>query len=502
MSIVRNATLLVAAVTGAKFIGFAQSFIVAHVLGPREFGIWITLLLILAYSPIVCLGTVEAMLKQVPHFVGRNDLKGVSTVESGVLGSIMIGAGVFVLLGIFVFLPILPESLQERRGVLAAWCIAISLSCFSSFFYFRFAAYENFKWVSLMEMLRCVLALGLIGGLGWAWGLSGAVVGYLLHELIMCLVLLYYNVRQHGQIGVSFGKQMVMAIRVGFPITIIWWILTLQASVDRVVLGSLLGPDAVGYFGLGIAVITAVSVVPMAVGRVLYPRMNKEFGAHGSSASIKNLVLMPTLVMGAILANMQTIVLSMIPLLYIYILPKYEPGLAAAQVLVLGAFYICIFRNAANYLIAANQERRFLFYILVSLFLNVIADVTLVKLGYGIEGIAVGTALGGFLLSTLVWRRVLIGLDVRRRICLRLMELYAPGLLVNSAFFVVKIFSADALHRFNLRLLWIGLGMLIFLNLSLFCIPSYRGECCQIVSRAGSSLRRLFFLRGRLQPEA
>src|SRR5207245_1919657 len=95
---------LVAVVLG-KGVGFLQSFVVAKALGPTSFGAWVTLLLIVSYSPIFCLGTLEAMLKEVPFYRGRNDLSRVREIEDGVLGSIVLAASVFVaagLLGLFV----------------------------------------------------------------------------------------------------------------------------------------------------------------------------------------------------------------------------------------------------------------------------------------------------------------------------------------------------------------------------------------------------------------
>jgi len=42
-------------------------------------------------------------------------------------------------------------------------------------------------------------------------------------------------------------------VRIGFPITIVWWVLAFQSSTDRLVSAYFLGKTATGYYGLGLS---------------------------------------------------------------------------------------------------------------------------------------------------------------------------------------------------------------------------------------------------------
>ena len=46
------------AIVLAKFIGGFTTIFLAKILQPADYGVWMTMLLIVSYSPIVCFGTV------------------------------------------------------------------------------------------------------------------------------------------------------------------------------------------------------------------------------------------------------------------------------------------------------------------------------------------------------------------------------------------------------------------------------------------------------------
>lgn len=478
MSSLKNISYFLGASILSKPLGLLLTFGLAKFLGPTDFGAWVTLMLIISYSPIACLGTVETLVKQVPFYLGRQDKERVREVESSVLGSVVISAGVVMLAALLspVVLPLF--SVHLDLSLVVMMLIAAATSFISAFFYNRYAAYQNFKASGATDFMRSVLALLLVGGCAWIGGLRGAVAGYLLHEICMGLASSSFNIKLHGKVGLSFKKgALIHAIRVGFPITLLWWILTLSNTVDRVVLGSLLGPIAVGHYGLGISLNSLLGLVPMAVGRVLYPKVNMQIGSDSSTGSMSAIVVAPTFALGTLLANLQLFLLILTPLLYNKILPQYRPGLLAGQIFILGSFFGCLLRNGANYLIAANKERVFSKYVIATLVFNIISDVTLVKAGMGIAGVALGTSLAGLLLTSFVWRRVLLTLGyTSRAVWTTLLYLYAPIFTLSAAAVGSRLIYSQAFSVFNLPSVVIGLLIFGVLNAVLYFCPVYRNE--------------------------
>src|SRR5437763_4454570 len=99
MRIFKNIAYFLLAMLLARSLGFVQTFFVAKALGPADFGVWVTLMLIVSYGPIGCLGAVETLLKEVPYYLGRNDPDHVRKIENGVMGAVMKAAIAVATLG-------------------------------------------------------------------------------------------------------------------------------------------------------------------------------------------------------------------------------------------------------------------------------------------------------------------------------------------------------------------------------------------------------------------
>lgn len=473
--LVKTIAYFLTAVVLSKCLGVLQSFIMAKTLGPSAFGIWITLLLLVAYAPIGGMGTVETMLKQVPYYRGRQDLQKVHEIEDGVMGSAVISALAVLLMSFLAPIFLNSTSLHVHLPLVIVTLITVAISYFTGYFYYRFAAYENFHAMGIMDFLRAVLSLVLVAGMGWKWGLKGAVVGFLLVEVLICSLTILLNIRCHGRPGLSFKRSILFdAIRIGFPITIVWWVLILQNSIDRLVLGSMLDPLAVGHYGLGVSIAATLAIVPMVVGRVLYPAMNKQLGASDPDL-MRQLVMAPTVMLGAIFANMQALALVGMPILYTHFLPKYHPGLLAGQILVLGCFFPCMLRNGANYLVASNKQFLFLKYVLACLAATATTDIIAVRIGWGIEGVAVGTSLAAALLYALVWRRVALDMGFRG-LCVwtQIGGLYLPLIVLAASMTALWFVFGDRLESISFLPVATLTLLLILLNGTLLCIPAYR----------------------------
>jgi O-antigen/teichoic acid export membrane protein len=186
-------------------------------------------------------------------------------------------------------------------------------------------------------------------------------------------------------------------------------------SVGRMTAISYLGNTATGYYGVGASIAMLFALVPNMIGRVFYPRVNAQIGAKAELHELRHSVVTPTSAITLLLPLAQALIFFALPPIYNGFLPKYRDGVACAQILILGAFFVSMIRNGANYLIAADMQSRLLKYVLVSVIANAAASIGFAKTGYGINGIAVATSLASGVLAFLIWRRVFIELQYDSR---------------------------------------------------------------------------------------
>ena len=146
----KNIVYVFGAASLSKFIGMFTSLIMPKILEPANYGVWVTLLLIISYSPIVALGTVETLLKQFPYYAGKGEPNKAKEVENSVLGSIVLSSIALIIIGFsFPFLKI--EAFQGASRLIYPMVVAASLGLFSAYFQNRFGAHQNFKIFSITD---------------------------------------------------------------------------------------------------------------------------------------------------------------------------------------------------------------------------------------------------------------------------------------------------------------------------------------------------------------
>jgi O-antigen/teichoic acid export membrane protein len=94
----KNLLYVATAEVGTKMIGFFTAYLVPKILEPSDYGLWVSLSLIVTYAGIAHFGTLTAIIKEGPYYLGRGDHKKLAEMESTALGS-LIFSSLLVLIG-------------------------------------------------------------------------------------------------------------------------------------------------------------------------------------------------------------------------------------------------------------------------------------------------------------------------------------------------------------------------------------------------------------------
>jgi len=94
-----------------------------------------------------------------------------------------------------------------------------------------------------------------------------------------------------------------------------------------------------------------------------------------------------------------------LPLVISVFLPAYLPGVAAARIIGIGIFFYGILGLTDYFLVTIGKLKQYALFGCVALFLNIVLDYLFIRLGYGIEGVA----LGGTLITYFFYSSIVIG---------------------------------------------------------------------------------------------
>ena len=386
----------------SQALALIAGFWVARLLGPSNLGIWTAVSLVLAYGSYMELGVHSAMGRDLPFFIGKGDLEKAAYVEATAWNVTIIGAllgAVFVIL--FSFLPSHSPMMALGLRVMA---IVLVLQQIYSYQRIVLRSYNQFNELSRQQILFTILSSCLAIVFIIFFGFEGRMLAALLVQLA---IILYAFRRNPWHPIRKFNLLTAWSLmRVGIPILFSGFVLSLLATVDRLMIISFLGEEQLGFYGLAIFLTSVVSLIPAMAGQVLYPRITFQFGNSDKSVdSLRSFVLIPPKILSALLPIIIGVLYLSLPLITNAFLPAYSQGIKAARIVVVGIFFFGILGLTDYLLVTIGKLKQYVIFGCIALLLNVALNYLFIKLGYGIEGVA----LGGKLITYFFYSCIVIG---------------------------------------------------------------------------------------------
>ncbi|MEX1014978.1 MAG: oligosaccharide flippase family protein, partial [Candidatus Paceibacterota bacterium] len=360
----------------------------AKILGPAIWGVWYFLNLAIAYRSFTYLGIVNGMNREVPIKLGGDRKEEAEELKNATFSIVTISAA---LTSAALFISTL---LINDEYLIKTIYFLIPLFITTQFYYLvnaKLRAEALFEKISQIQIIFALAFPILAIPLSVIIGLEGFILGFTL-ALATTLIFAY----RKGLFDYSFyfdSRKIKKLISVGFPIMLIGITYTFLSTADRWIIGLLIGTEALGYYSLAIIVFSAMSLFPRVISEQLYPKMAFDWGKTKSRDALEKWVDLQTKYTAYMIIPVLTIVLFTVPKIIRLWLPEYEPGISAIQIIVFGALFKPFSAGWGNVLNIIDKQTWYLAIIIIAVIINLGLNYVLVLVGYGIEGVALGTAL-------------------------------------------------------------------------------------------------------------
>ena len=334
---------------------------VALFVSPTQYGVLQTVALIASYVSFLHFGVFNGLNRNLAMYKARGEHKAVqgmvdssfSVAKTVSIVGFLIGCGVT-----FYF------HLQGRSEIWILSSIATTMtllvSPFSLHYSTTFRSGQEFQKLGKIMLLQNTLyavAATTTALFGW--------VGKLLADVVNSLS--GFLLRRKWQPAPAHGKgnlyQKIELAKIGFPLLISGYLLTLFKVADQSVIALQLGTKEVGYYTLARIISMAVPVVPTLLAVMLYPRASAAYGRTGSNKGLRKFYWQSLGINLIVVSAICALLYMFLPLLIEYLVPKYEPGLTAAKISLLTSLtfissgpsiIIGVVRKNIPYLIAAG----------------------------------------------------------------------------------------------------------------------------------------------------
>ena len=360
----------------------------ARILGPTTFGLWNMLNLILAYSSVIHLGIINGMNRDVPHFKGKGDLRKVREIRQVTLGFMSLSTFVasigIAVVALFIENLSLRASLQFTGLLLLCTQIYSYLQIYlKSDRRFNQMSYQQFAFAGILPMVAIPLVM--------MHKLPGFVLGQSVATLTISLFIIKvipfdFRPKLHVQ-------ETIRLIKVGFPIMAAGLLYGILTTADRWVIISFLGVEQLGYYSLAIMVMGFLTLVPIVIAQQIYPRMAEAYGQASNYDALKKWLVRQVIMGVGVTFPLIVGTYFIFPPGVQRFLPAYVPGIAAMKTILIGPLFLPIAGGCGNFLNTVNKQVYNMAVQGFAILIDVALNITFVKMGLGINGVALGTAL-------------------------------------------------------------------------------------------------------------
>ncbi len=395
----------------ARVFGMVSTFLVAHLLGPSLLGIWSTIRLIFVYGTINHLGVLEAYRKEVPRLEGAgnhteaNRIEGISLGFAWLSSIVLVFAGGIFLLLVRFYSPMSSVSLNLIPSI--AMLFAVMGATVGTLLFDRFTVRHLFEQASILRGLRGFAYMLFLPSGAWLGDIIGVAIGFAFAEWSITLAAWFLAKGKCPPLAMAFDWNKIRElIRIGFPITLVWWAYLMETTFDRVVSITLLGSEQTGMYFMGITLASVLQMVPESLSRVFNPRLNEKMGESSDPSEVARIVWAPASFLSWILPVCFGCVIFLIPPLYETGFPKYLPAISSSQILILGAILAAFIPLGTDFLVSIHRQRQLAFLVPITLAVNIGFNILLVRLGFGIEGIALVSFCTNGAVAIFLWWQV------------------------------------------------------------------------------------------------
>lgn len=358
----------------------------AALLGPQLFGVWALFRLVLTYAAFAGFGLLRGLELEVAKARGSGD------DSRRAWGRTAAGFTLAVFGTITVTIAGAAGLAQEPwlRGVL--WGIAATLLVerlwFFGLTYLRAAG--SLGEFAVLELTQAAAQTVLTVGLAFLLGLEGAFIGFALANLA-ALALLFRRAPFRPMFEPARLRTM---LTVGLPLTVTLLLTTLLATVDRLIVGAVVGIEALGQYAFAVAVATVGATAALIVRTVVFPEVYGRLGTETAAGITRDHLedtIRPFVLVLAPMVGATTFVLG--PAVA-WAVPQYLSAVPAAGVFI----FTGVAHGAANLallgVVATGQQKQLPTLALAALVLNAGLSFGALALGLGLAGLAAGALIG------------------------------------------------------------------------------------------------------------
>jgi len=363
----RSFGFLAGSLVGGTVVSMACQMVGGVLLGrlvaPATLGLFAGIGLVLGYAPLLQLGILNGLNRELPYFVGKGDRQRVRELAAAAQAWALIvgGAACTALLGVAGWY-FAHGDLWKAAGWFTNAILAVFLF-YSAYLQTTYRTSQDFARLALAGVVQSSAGLALIALVAML-NFYGLCLRALLMATVGALILFWWR---PVRVGPRWGTEPLKhLLRIGAPIFVVGEVYALWAVINRTLVLKLAGTEAMGLYSMAVLAGAAITILPTAVSQIVYPKMAEQYGRMENAADLLRIALRPMLLTAAVLVPVVAAAWLLAGPAVRLMIPAYVDAVPAIQ-WTLPVAIIASFATATNVFNVVRRQRLYLVAILVGI---------------------------------------------------------------------------------------------------------------------------------------
>lgn len=471
--IVNDSAFLTAAGYLNQFFHFIRGFLIARLLDPTLFGYLSGARLISQLTPQMHFGALHGMSRDLSIYKGANDKENFQMTKNNGISLIVIFS-TSIVLGIIIY----TFFVQAKYSPYTIWGIRVfaivafiqqSISICHALLRVDYRFIEISTSEIILGFSSLILAVLLVIWIGF----YGAILSFFIAHL---LSLGYLTKKIRFNFIFKLNKPIVKRLlSVGAPISFFYFNAEILGGLDKLMIISFLSMKQLGYYAIAFPFFTLITRIPRSISYIVYPKMLEAYGSSNKEIrSIKRYFEIPIQLNAVFIAFAIGMLFLSIKYIFFYLLPRYTEAITVAKILSFAIFFSSL-RMLSNRVLITQKSFKVLFIVQgIAIVANILLNFTLIKMGYGIKGVAIATGIS-YIISCFLSLHYTLSQFYKSlfKILINQLKLYWPILYVGLILLgmsSIKFFHADVIRGLSTDIIQLTINLFVF---SLFTIPLF-----------------------------
>jgi len=316
-------------------VGLWASVLTAKFLLPQELGSIQAIMLILPYAAFLQLGVINGLNRNLAFYIGRNDMATAQRMVNATAFIVNVVSGIGFLLGCIILGIKFYATPKNQIEIYASIALLSSLIFMhqNSYLSNLFRSGQHFHQLGKLTFIENG-ARFLYSLLPAAFGWVGRIIGETIRPMIGFALRYKYRPYKPDKSGFS-SQDIKLLLHAGTPLLITGYLLGLFSVADQSLIALHFNKTQLGYYSLSRLIITALMIVPVTMGTLLYPKASTLYGQTGNPHALKPFFWKALLFNAVVFIPICCIAYFLLEPIVRMFLPNYIAGLEAAKINVL-----------------------------------------------------------------------------------------------------------------------------------------------------------------------